>query len=121
MNRRDLLRLRPPSRERTLDLSCRSLYKRYLDSEALAASASGRPVVDDEAWMGPPPTPFAPRTVEALLHQIVADLHNVDVVRVIDDEWLAATGLRQRIEPVLTSFRARGGRVEFTKGEQKIE
>lgn len=119
MNRRDFLSLRVTPRGRTLDLSCRSLYMRYLDSEALAASASAS-VFDHEPWMGEPPTSFAPRTVEILLHQIEADLCHVDVLRVIDDEWLAATGLRERIEPVLNSFRARGGRVEFTTGEQKI-
>jgi hypothetical protein len=120
MNRRDFLRLRTTPRGRTLDLSCRGLYMRYLDSEALAASASAAAVFDHQPWMGEPPTSFAPRTAEALLDQIEADLRDVDVLRVFDDEWLAATGLRDRIEPVLASFRARGGRVEFATGEQEI-
>ena|SRR5713226_7061091 len=117
MNRRDFLCLRATPRGRTLDLSCRGLYMRYLDSEVLAASASAASAFDHEPWMGEPPTSFTPRTAEALLSQIEADLRDVDVLRVIDDEWLAATGLRERIEPVFAAFRARGGRVEFATSD----
>ena len=115
MNRRDFLCLRTTARGRTLELSCRSLYMRYLDSEFLAATESETSVFDHEPWMGEPPTVFARRTADALLGQVEDDLRDVDVLRVLDGEWLAPTGLREQIEPVLTSFRARGGRVEFAK------
>ena len=115
MNRRDFLRLRTTPTGRTLELSCRSLYMRYLDSESLAAAEPQGSEFDHEPWMGEPPTVFARRTAEALLRQVEADLLNVDVLRVMDGEWLAPTGLREQIEPVLASFRARGGRVEFAR------
>jgi len=98
---------------RTLELSCRSLYMRYLDSESLAAVEPDGSEYDHEPWMGEPPTVFARRTDASLLRQVEDDLRNVDVLRVLDGEWLAPSGLGAQIEPVLASFRARGGRVEF--------
>jgi hypothetical protein len=88
---------------------------RFLDSESLARAESGPSVYDHEPWMGEPPAVFAKRTTTALLRQVEDDLREVDVLRVLDGEWLAPTGLREQIEPVLASFRARGGRVEFAK------
>ena len=115
VNRRDFLFLRATQRGRTLELSCRSLYMRYLDSEFLAGAEPETSIFDHEPWMGEPPTVFARRTAEALLNQVENDLRDVDVLRVLDGEWLAPAGLRERIEPVLASFRARGGRVEFDR------
>jgi hypothetical protein len=113
VNRRDFLCLRVTPRGRTLELSCRSLYMHYLDSESLGAADPESSVFDHEPWMGEPPAVFARRTAEALLSQVEDDLRDADVLRLLDGEWLAPTGLRDRIEPVLSAFRARGGRVEF--------
>jgi len=113
VNRRDFLFLRTTPRGRTLELSCRGLYMRYLDSESLAAAEPETSVFDHEPWMGEPPTVVERRTAEALLSQVENDLRNVDVLRVLDGEWLAQAGLKERIEPLLASFRARGGQIEY--------
>ena len=115
MNRRDFLCLRTTPRGRTLELSCRGLYMRYLDSECLAGAEPETSVFDHEPWMGEPPAVFARPTATELLDQIENDLRDVDVLRVLDGEWLSSTELKERIEPVLASFRARGGLVEFAK------
>ena len=81
MNRRDFLFLRTTSKGRTLELSCRSLYMRYLDSEFLARAEPEISEFDHEPWMGEPPTVFARRTAEALLRQVEDDLREVDVLR----------------------------------------
>ena len=82
MNRRDFLFLRTTSTGRTLDLSCRTLYMRYVDS-----------------------------ALPSVLRQIEDDLKNVDELHVLDAEWLAPTGLSDQIEPLVAAFQARGGRV----------
>ena len=113
MNRRDFLRLRMTSSGRTLELSCRSLYMWCLDSESPARQASGASSDDHQPWMGEPPAVFGQPSAENLLRQVEDDLRQVDVLRVLDGEWLTSTDLGDRIEPVLAAFRARGGRVEF--------
>lgn len=119
MNRRDFLFFRTTSTGRTLELSCRSLYMRHLDSERLAR-AGRSPELDYEPWMGEPPTVFARRTDASLLRQVENDLKNVDVLRMLEGEWLASTGLGDQIEPLLAAFRARGGRVEFTREHEQV-
>lgn len=120
MNRRDFLFLRTTPRGRTLELSCRSLYMQYLDSERMLSAQPETSEFDYEPWMGEPPTVFARRTAEALLRQVEDDLREVDVLRVLDGEWLAPSGLRDQIEPLLASFRARGGRVEFAREPEHV-
>ena len=56
---------------------------------------------------------FASRADGSLLRQVEEDLKNADVLRVLEAEWLASTGLGDQVEPLLAAFRARGGRVEF--------
>ena len=41
-------------------------------------------------------------------------LRGVDILRVMDRETLSSEEFRLEFEALLTSFRARGGRVEFT-------
>lgn len=113
MNRRDFLFLRGTPSGRVLELSCRSLYMRHLDSELLARSERQSSELDYEPGMGEPPTLFAGVADAALLRQVEDGLKHVDVVRVREGEWLASTWLGDRIEPLLAAFRARGGRVEF--------
>jgi hypothetical protein len=113
MNRRDFLFLRRTPRGRTLELSCRALYMRTLNADA-ATTQPKNTVFDHEPWMGEPPTDFdtAP---DDWLGEIEKELREVEVLTLLDEEWLAATHINEQIEPLLTAFRARGGRVEFEK------
>jgi hypothetical protein len=114
MNRRDFLFLRSTPRGRVLELSCKVLYMRALNAGAGVKSPADR-VFEHEPWMGEPPTDFETTGVE-WLHQIEDELCNVDVLRLLDEEWLASTGISEQLEPLLTAFRNRGGRVEAAKG-----
>src|SRR5262245_60183906 len=111
MNRRDFLFLRRTPRGRTLELSCRALYMRTVD--AAAATQSKTSVFDHEPWMGEPPTDF--ETVDDWLQQIENQLREVEVLKLLDDEWLAPTGLSKHLDEVIRAFRERGGQVEHVK------
>jgi hypothetical protein len=115
MNRRDFLCLRTTPRGRILELSCRALYMRHLDLEFLARAEPEASELDHEPWMGEPPVVFVKRTADALLRQVESDLREVDVLQVLDGEWLTPTGLQEQMEPVFASFLSRGGRIEFAK------
>jgi hypothetical protein len=111
MNRRDFLSLRTGPRGRTLELSCERLYMRCLDSRV--GDAENR-APDYDVSVGEPPAVRSARTPSELFDQIDRDLVNVDTLMVRDPAWLADNDLKERFEAVLISFRARGGRVEFS-------
>lgn len=114
MNRRDFLFLRPTPRGRTLELSCRALYMRTLDAQAPTTPSEGA-VFEHEPWMGEPPADFQKSEGDDWLRQIERQLDGVDVLKLLDDEWLKPTGIGDRLAPLITAFRARGGRVEHAK------
>src|SRR5262249_16830163 len=114
MNRRDFLFLRPTPRGRTLELSCRALYMRTLDAQAPTTQADGA-VFEHEPWMGEPPPDFHKSEAEDLVRQIETQLEGVDVLRLLDEEWLEPTGIGDRLDPLIAAFRARGGRIESGK------
>ena len=111
MNRRDFLFLRRTPRGRTLELSCRALYMRTLG--AAAATQPETSVFDHEPWMGEPPTDFEP--ADDWLQQIENQLRDVEILKLVDDEWLEPTGLSNHLDEVIRAFRARGGQVERVK------
>ena len=112
MNRRDFLRLRPTPKGRTLELSCRGLFMQSVNHQMLAGTA-GESSAFDQEWMGEPPADFGTPSVDELLRGIEDELRGVQVLRVLEGEWIAATSLNQQLQPMLDAFRARGGRVEF--------
>jgi hypothetical protein len=113
MNRRDFLCLKTTPQGRTLELSCRHLYMRYLDAQ-VARGDDGRAAVEQyDVWMGEPAAAFTRRTPDALVQSLADELRNVEVLRINDIEWLAATDLRTELEPLLATFRARGGVLEY--------
>jgi hypothetical protein len=112
MNRRDFLFLRGTPRGRVLELSCQALYMRMLDVDA-PTKQSDAAVYEHEPWMGEPPTDFEKSAGDDWLRQIEDQLREVEVLRLIDHEWLHPTGINDRLEPLIVAFRARGGRVEF--------
>lgn len=114
MNRRDFLFLRPTPRGRTLELSCRALYMRTLDAQAPTTQADGI-VFAHEPWMGEPPADFQKSDTDDWLRQVEAQLRDVEILKLLDQEWLMPTGINEQLEPVLNAFRARGGRIESDK------
>jgi hypothetical protein len=86
LNRRDLLLLGINRRIRSVELSCERLYMKYLDSR-----------LDN--------------TTQELFERLEVELRGVDNLLLVDTAWLACQDLRQRLEPLLFSVRALGGRV----------
>jgi hypothetical protein len=86
MNRRDLLMLGINRKVRSVELSCERLYMKFCDSR-----------LDN--------------TTQDLFERLEVELRGVDSLVLMDTAWLASQDLRQRLEPLLVSIRARGGQV----------
>ena len=112
MNRRDFLFLRRTPSGRTLELSCQDLYIRTLNASA-PTTPSKQEVYEHQAWMGEPPTDFEKSAGDDWLRRVEVQLQDVEILKLLDQEWLLPTGINEQLEPVLTAFRARGGRIEF--------
>lgn len=117
VNRRDFLRLRPASGRRVLELSCRRLFMQYVDSERLATAGATLLDPADDAWHGEPSPELARRAADFLVRQLERDLVDVEVLHVVDEEWLAPLELDERLTPILERFQARGGQVQRTRGK----
>jgi len=115
MHRRDFLCLRTTPSGRTLELSCRRLYMHCLNPGSHGQQEPAAAQDGDAPGMGEPPTVFTRRSPDDLLRQVEDDLRDVRVLRVLDAEWLPSTGFEPRVTAMLASFRARGGKVEFTR------
>ena len=94
LNRRDLLLLGVNRKTRSVELSCERLYMKYCDSN-----------LDN--------------TTQELFDRLEVELRGVDNLLLVDTAWLACQDLKQRLEPLLVSVRARGGRVTHTRGTLK--
>jgi len=109
VSRREFLsRLRSSEHGRALELSCEMLYMRCHD----ATVASDAEPVEYEPWMGEPPAVFARRTVEDILASLEVELQDVQVLQLLDPEWLENIAGAPRLSAMITAFQARGGRVE---------
>ena len=115
MKRRDFLLFRTEEKDRVVELSCERLYMRYSDAQAMAGQRGEQLGAVDEPWDGEPPTVIDERTAEELFQDLDRDLRGADVLRVLDRSWLASGEFRHKFEGLLASFRARGGRVEFSR------
>ena len=115
MNRRDFLFLRRTPHGRTLELSCHDLYIRTLNSDA-PTTHDKEAVYDHQPWMGEPPADFE-KSGDDWLQQVATQLRDVEVLKLLDEEWLTPTGIGERLEPMIAAFRARGGRVESAKAD----
>ena len=112
MNRRDFLRLKTERGIRTVELSCQQLYVHSLESRVTNSQLEED---FDPAEEGEPPAAFNKPTTEQLFENLRADLDGADILRVVGHRWLSEGDeeLRQGFSELLSSFRARGGRVEF--------
>ena len=90
LNRRDLLLLGIDRRSRSVELSCERLYMKFCDSQ-----------LDN--------------STSELFERLKVELRDVDDLRLVDTAWLTRQDLRDWLEPLLISVRARGGRVTHSK------
>jgi hypothetical protein len=109
MNRRDFLRFKTVGERRVAELSCERLYMRVVDTQRVSASDGDA----GDRWDGEPPAVFDAVTTDQLFADLEQELRGVDVVRVADLSWLAASDLKPRLEAVLEALRAHGVRVEL--------
>jgi hypothetical protein len=107
--RRDLLLLRPAPRSRVYELPCQQLYMRYVD----ASRGRPAPAPLEEAGPGEPGSVVEAAGPFALVAALAAELNDVDVLRILDREWLVDPGLRREVDALIAGFTSRGGRVEF--------
>ena len=85
MKRRDVLLLRL-DRERCARVSCEQLFMRFVDAEAEGS-------------------------VDRLFENLERDLAGASVLQLTDRSWLARADLQARVNGLMESFAARGGRV----------
>ncbi len=86
MNRRDFLLLKVSPTTKAVVLSCEELYMRFIDSKLDGST-------------------------DRLLGNLADDLTRTNDVRLIETSWLSDDSLKQALDPLLDSFRQRGGHV----------
>lgn len=107
LSRRDFLRLRRTDSGKQLDVSCRALYMRCAD-----ATIAPEPVVEWEPWMGEPPAVINRRSIDDILEGLEQELADVQVLCLLDAEWLDNLADAARVRRMIDRFIQRGGRVE---------
>jgi hypothetical protein len=105
VNRREFLLFKKVRGQRVAELSCERLFMRVVDSQLMRGSNVG----SGDPWVGEPPRVVDEITTDELFADLERELRGVDVVRVVDAEWLTSAELRQRLNSVLDGFRAGGG------------
>lgn len=94
MNRRELLTFGIHRRPRSVELSCERLYMKFCDSR-----------LDD--------------STQELFDRLEVELRGIEDLLLVDTSWLSSQELRQRLEPLLVSVRARGGQVKIPANPEK--
>ena len=113
MNRREFLLFRTEPRGRVVELSCERLYMRCLDTQVTGGQPNeSADSAETSPWGGEPPARFPERTPQHVLEELGRELGEVEVLRVVDSQWLVGD-LRRDFENLLALFRARGGRVDI--------
>ena len=118
MKRRDFLLLKAQPGTRTVELSCQQLHMHYLEQRATGGlqDTGGQLGKDfDPAEEGEPPTAFDERSTAQLFANLKRHLDGADILRVTGHRWLSEGDgeLLREFDELVSSFRARGGRVEF--------
>lgn len=107
MSRRDFLRFRRTERGKVLEVSCRAMFMRCAD-----AAIVSEPVEDWEPWMGEPPAVFHRRSADEILQAFEQDLADVQVLRLVEADWIESMNGAARVQSAIAAFTARGGIVE---------
>ncbi|MFN7984111.1 MAG: hypothetical protein U0Q11_19870 [Vicinamibacterales bacterium] len=107
LSRRDFLRFRRTERGKVVEVSCHALFMRLTDAGIVSESAS-----DWEPWMGEPPASFERPSAASVIDAFEHDLHDAQVLRVLEPEWLTHLPDAPRVEAAIAAFRQRGGVVE---------
>ena len=118
MNRREFLLLRTEPVGRVAELSCERLFMQYQHSTVTTAAVDSAAPAAHGLGDGEPRAVFTERTPHDLLGDVERELHDADVLRVSDTEWLTVETFGQDVEALLTAFRRRGGRVEYQPGHR---
>lgn len=115
MNRRDFLLFRTEDDKKVADLSCEKLFIHYegLNSGFHQAREEAGTLDDADWWAGEPPLKIYRSDPETFFRSVLADLKDVDSLRVLDMEWLAQGDFRIRVETLLAAFKAKGSDVVF--------
>ena len=118
MKRRDFLLFKAQPGTRTVELSCQRLHMDYLERRATGGPADAGGHLDDDfdpAEDGEPPAAFEERTTEQIFANLEGELEDADILRVTGHRWLSEGDgeLLREFDRLVSSFRARGGRVEF--------
>lgn len=56
-----------------------------------------------------------------LFERLETELREIDDLRLVDTAWLTSQKFRERLEPLLISIQARGGRVTHSKDSTNTE
>lgn len=107
VSRRDFLRLRRTEQGRTLDLSCQMLFMRVADARIARISQD-----EYDQSIGEPPAVLERRTADEIFDALAADLEDVQVLRLLEPEWLDSMDDASRLRRIVAGFKARGGRIE---------
>ena len=111
IDRRAFLMLRTRGSKKVLELSCEQLYMQWVDAQS-ASTWSGEAGVEGSSWDGEPPTRVRTAKVTEILDLLERRLSSVDVLRVLNPEWLTDERFRHDVDDRIVQFRRRGGRVE---------
>lgn len=115
MKRRDFLLCRTEDDRKVADLSCEKLFIHYegLNSGFHQAEVEQGTLDDADWWAGEPPLSISSSDPETFFRSVLADLKDIDSLRVLDMEWLAQGDFRIRVETLLAAFKAKGSEVIF--------
>ena len=58
-------------------------------------------------------------STQELFERLESELRGVDNLRLVDTTWLACQDFGDRLEPLLISVRARGGRVTYSRESKR--
>lgn len=113
MNRRDFLLLRKDPQPREFELACDRFYMQCVDAQMTGPQPEDPgDTAETSAGEGEPPARFAGRSREQLLEALDRELREVEVLKVVNSQWLVGD-VRRDLDRLIEGFRARGGRVEF--------